>query len=124
MVFNFILMFILFAIVFIFLYMSYQFKRDADRKVTYEGDYTIEMNNDFLGDSLNVYVNDSILFNQIVKDSCLILKIDRFAEEHMLMIVYPESDRATSFNLNPKGSRIKVSKNKEEIVIAEEAKQS
>ena len=124
MVFNFILMFVLFAIVFIFLYMSYQFKRNANRKVTYEGDYTIEMNDAFLGDSLHVYVNDSILFNQTVKDSCTVLKIDRFSEDHMLMIVDPATDQATSFNLDKKGSRVKISKEQEKIVFSEKAKQS
>ena len=122
MVFNFILMFVLFAIVFIFLYMSYQFKRDAERKVTYEGDYTIELNEDFLGDSLSIYVNDSILFRQTVKDSCTNLRINRFAEEHMLMVVNAKTDHATSFNLSAKGSRVKVSKEKDEVVFAEKEK--
>ena len=122
MVFNFILMFVLFAIVFIFLYMAYQFKRDANRKITYEGDYSIELNDDFLGDSLSIYVNDSILFKQTVKDSTTLLQINRFAEEHMLMVVDAQTDRATSFNLSDKGSRVKVSKSQNEIVFTEKEK--
>ena len=122
MVFNFILMFVLFAIVFIFLYMAYQFKRDANRKITYEGDYTIELNADFLGDSLSVYVNDSVLFNQTVKDSITHFQINRFAEEHMLMVVDAKTDRATSFNLSDKGSQVKVSKKQNEIVFTEKEK--
>ena len=122
MVFNFILMFVLFAIVFIFLYMAYQFKRDANRKITYEGDYSIELNDDFLGDSLSIYVNDSILFKQTVKDSTTLLQINRFAEEHMLMVVDAQTDRATSFNLSDKGSRVKVSKSQNEIVFTEKGK--
>ena len=46
---NGILAFGVLAVVIIFLYMSFRFKRDANKVVTYEGVYNIEVSKDFAG---------------------------------------------------------------------------
>ena len=56
MVFNAVLFIAVLVVCGIFLYMAYTFKRDANKKVTYEGRYHIEVNNDFVGQSLSIYV--------------------------------------------------------------------
>ena len=119
MVFNAVLFIAVLVVCGIFLYMAYTFKRDANKKVTYEGRYHIEVNNDFVGQSLSIYVNDSLLWNQAMPDTLVTLDIDRFAEESALLIVDNATDTATPFNLDPKGSKVVVKKQEGEIVFEE-----
>ena len=119
MVFNAVLFIAVLVVCGIFLYMAYTFKRDANKKVTYEGRYHIEVNNDFAGQSLSIYVNDSLLWNQATPDTLVTLDIDRFAEESALLIVDNATDTATPFNLDPKGSKVVVKKQEGEIVFEE-----
>ena len=58
---NGMLAFGVFAVIIIFLYMSFRFQRKADKVQTYEGVYNIELTNSFAGDSIAVYLNDSLL---------------------------------------------------------------
>ena len=119
MVFNAVLFIAVLFITGLFLYLAYTFKRDADKKVTYEGRYHIEVSNDFAGESLSVYVNDSLLWNQAMPDTLVTLDIDRFAEESALIIVDNATDNMTPFNLDPKGSKVMVKKQEGEIVFKE-----
>jgi hypothetical protein len=119
MVFNAVLFIAVLVVCGIFLYMAYTFKRDANKKVTYEGRYHIEVNNDFAGQSLSIYVNDSLLWNQAMPDTLVTLDIDRFAEESALLIVDNATDTATPFNLDPKGSKVVIKKQEGEIVFEE-----
>ena len=119
MVFNAVLFFAVLIVCGIFLYMAYTFKRDANKKVTYEGRYHIEVSNDFAGQSLSVYINDSLLWNQAMPDTLVTLDIDRFAEENALLIVDNATDTATPFNLDKKVSKVIVKKQECEIVFEE-----
>ena len=119
MVFNAVLFFAVLIVCGIFLYMAYTFKRDANKKVTYEGRYHIEMSADFAKEDLSVYINDSLLWNQTMPDTLVTINIDRFAEESALIIVNKATDNATPFNLDPKGSKIMVKKQEGEIVFEE-----
>ena len=119
MVFNAVLFIAVLVVCGIFLYMAYTFKRDANKKITYEGRYHIEVSNDFAGESLSVYVNDSLLWNQAMPDTLVTLDIDRFAEENALLIVDNTTDTATPFNLDKKGSKVVVKKQEGEIVFEE-----
>ena len=119
MVFNAVLFFAVLIVCGIFLYMAYTFKRDANKKVTYEGRYHIEMSADFAKEDLSVYINDSLLLNQTMPDTLVTINIDRFAEESALIIVNKATDNATPFNLDPKGSKVMVKKQEGEIVFEE-----
>ena len=119
MVFNAVLFIAVLVVCGIFLYMAFTFKRDANKKVTYEGRYHIEVSNDFAGESLSVYVNDSLLWNQAMPDTLVTLDIDRFAEENALLLVDNTTDTATPFNLDKKGSKVVVKKQEGEIVFEE-----
>lgn len=120
MVFNAVLFIAVVAICFIFLYLAYSMKRNAEKKeAAYEGAYHIELAADFAGKSLSIYINDSLLVNRTMPDTLVRIDVNRFAEEHILMVVDNLTDNATSFNLNKEGSKIKVSQPKEELVIEE-----
>ena len=116
---NGILAFGVLSVVIIFLYMSLRFKRDANKVVTYEGVYNIEVSKDFAGDSIAIYVNDSLLMNRTMPDASLKLEINRFAEGNVLMVVDNKTDKTTPFNLNPNGSKVIVKKDGEVIYILE-----
>ena len=119
MTFNAVLFFAVLFITGLFLYLSFTLKRDADKKVTYEGRYHIEVSGDFSGESLSIYMNDSLLLNGIMPDSLTILDIDRFAEQSAILIVDNTTDNVTPFNLDPKGSKVVVKKQKDGIVFDE-----
>lgn len=116
---NGLLAFAIFAVVIIFLYMSFRFQRSADKVVTYDGRYGIELTEDFAGDSISVYLNDSLLLNRTMPDACLKLEIDRFAESSVLIVVDNRTDKATPFNLNPDGSLVEVRKSGDVVYISE-----
>ena len=119
MVFNAVLFFAVLAITAIFLYLSYTLKRDADRKVTYKGTYQIEISTDFYGQDLSIYINDSLLTNGIMPNTLTTFHIDRFAEEHILMVVDKQTDMTTPFNLNKEGSKVTIKKEEGEIIMEE-----
>ena len=120
MVFNAVLFFAVLAITAIFLYLSFTLKRDAEKIITYEGKYEIALSKDFAGQSLSIYVNDSLLLNQVMPDSVLHLCVDKFAEESVLMIVDNNTDNTTPFNLNPEGSKVTVKNTQGIISIIEQ----
>ena len=116
---NGMLAFGVFAVIIIFLYMSFRFQRKADKVQTYEGVYNIELTNSFAGDSIAVYLNDSLLFNSNIENATVKFQVKRFAEESTLMIVDNHTDEITPFNLNPEGSRVEVKKSGDVIYILE-----
>ena len=122
MVFNAVLFFAVLAITAIFLYLSFTLKRDADKKKMYEGTYRIEITTDFAGKDIGIYINDSLLMNGILPDTLTTLDIDRFSEDHVLMVVDNKTDATTPFNLSKEGSKVTIKKNKDEIVFEETPK--
>ena len=96
-----------------------RFQRKADKVQTYEGVYNIELTNSFAGDSIAVYLNDSLLLDQTMPDANLKVEIKRFAEDNVLMVVDNKTDKTTPFNLNPEGSRVEVKKSGDVIYILE-----
>ena len=119
MVLNGILAFVVFVIACLFLYVSFQLKRDKDKEVTYEGKYLVEISKDFAGEDISVYLNDSLLMKGIMPDTLTQTSIDKFADENILMIVDNTTDNTTPFNLNPDGSRVTVKKTADIISIIE-----
>lgn len=115
MILNTVLVIAVFIIVILFLYISFKFKRDAEKMVTYEGRYEIVLSEGFAGQDISVYVNDSLLLNQVMPDSAMQVTVNKFAEKNMLMIVDNQTDNGTPFNLNPEGSKVTV-KNTEGII--------
>lgn len=117
---NGILAFGVFFIVCLFLYLGFrgQSKND-DKTKTFEGLYAIEIADSFTGDSLSVYINDSLLFNSTLGSSSVKFQVKRFAEENTLMVVDNRTDEVTPFNLNAKGSQVQIQKKSGKIFIQE-----
>ena len=119
MIFNAVLFIAVMVICGIFLYMSYTLKRDANKKVTYEGEYHIEIAGDFAGEDISIFINDSLLNKGIMPDTSLVLDLQRFADEHSLMWVDNKTDMVQPFSLSKKGSRVILRKEEGEIVFEE-----
>lgn len=119
---NGILAFGVFFIVCLFLYLSFRTSKTDKTKVSSDL-YTIQIGNSFAGDSISVYVNDSLLLNCTMGATALTLQVNRFAEENALMIVDNKSDEITPFSLNPKGSIVNVEKENGKIAIKESEQQ-
>ena len=119
---NGILAFGVFFIVCLFLYLSFRTSKTDKTKVSSDL-YTIQIGNSFAGDSISVYVNDSLLLNCTMGSTALTLQVNRFAEENALMIVDNKSDEITPFSLNPKGSIVNVEKENGKIAIKESEQQ-
>lgn len=118
---NGILAFGVFFIVCLFLYLSFrsQHHQPAQNRVFAES-YTIELTGSFAGDSISVFINDSLLMSRTLDEGNLKLQVGRFAEENMLMIVNNQTENITPFNLNPKGSLVRVEKRNGKVFIEEE----
>ena len=119
---NGILAFGVFFIVCLFLYLSFRTSKTDKTKVSSDL-YTIQIGNSFAGDSISVYVNDSLLLNCTMGSTALTLQVNRFTEENALMIVDNKSDEITPFSLNPKGSIVNVEKENGKIAIKESEQQ-
>lgn len=119
---NGILAFGVFFIVCLFLYLSFRTSKTDKTKVSSDL-YTIQIGNSFAGDSISIYVNDSLLLNCTMGSTALTLQVNRFAEENALMIVDNKSDEITPFSLNPKGSIVNVEKENGKIAIKESEQQ-
>lgn len=105
-----------------FLYLGFRNQsKSNDKEKTFAGIYTVEIADSFTGDSLSVYINDSLLFNSSIGNTAIKFQVKRFAEESTLMVVDNHTDEITPFNLNPEGSQIAVEKKNGKIFIQETA---
>ena len=119
MVFNAVLFFAVLFITALFLYLAYTFKRDANKAISYKGKYYIEVSTDFAGESLSIYVNDSLLMDGTMPDTLVSFNVNRFAEEHALLIVDKQTDIVTPFNLSKEGGKVIIKKEGSKIMIEE-----
>ena len=119
MVFNAVLFFAVPFITALFLYLAYTFKRDADKAVSYKGRYHIEVSTDFAGEGLSIYVNDSLLLDGTMPDTLISLDINRFAEEHALLIVDKQTNIVTPFNLSKEGGKVIIKKEGSKTMMEE-----
>lgn len=115
---NGILAFGVFFIVCLFLYLGFRFQK-KDGEKAFQDIYTVCIEKSMAGDSISVYVNDSLLMNQTMSESDMKFQIRRFAEESMLMVVDNCTEEITPFNLNPKGSIVRIQKKNGKIFIEE-----
>lgn len=117
---NGILAFGVFFIVCLFLYLGFRFQRNPNAKVAqFKDTYGIEISKDFAGDSLNIYINDSLLMSRRFSQNTVKFQVKRFAEQSVLFVVQTETDETTPYNLNQKGSTVTVAKKGDKVFIEE-----
>ena len=97
---NGILAFAVIFVVVIFIYMSLR-ENQAERH--YIETYTISLVKGFAGDSISLFVNDSLIANQVMQEEAFTVEVGRFAEQSALMIVDNKTEIASVFDLSEKG---------------------
>ena len=107
---NGLLAFGVFFIVFLFLYLSFRTEKKITAEQSFKDIYIINVTKNFAGDSINIYINDSLLFAQNMDNANIKFQINRFAEENMLMVVDCKTDIISPFNLNKEGGEIVIDK--------------
>ena len=95
---NGILAFAVIFVVVIFIYMSLRLQRENQAERHYIETYTISLVKGFAGDSISLFVNDSLIANQVMQEEA-----GRFAEQSALMIVDNKTEIASVFDLSEKG---------------------
>ena len=115
---NGILAFGVFIIVCLFMYLGFRYEKKGGPQ-SFPGQYTICVTPALEGDSLHIYINDSLLTARKFTDTTLKFQIGRFAEESLLMVVDPATEAITPFNLSQEGSKVTIDKRNGKIYIEE-----
>ena len=121
---NGILAFGVIFIVCLFLYLGFRFQqKPGTHQVQYKDVYSIQVDKGFAGDSLDIYVNDSLLISKRFTDQIVRFQVARFAENCVLMVVDAEKDEMTPYNLYSEGSEIRIQKKNGKVFIEESIKE-
>ena len=77
---NGILAFAVIFIVVVFVYMSMRLQRNKEADRHFIETYTINLTKGFVGDSLSLFVNDSLIMDKQISEEPVTVEIGRFAE--------------------------------------------
>ncbi len=109
---NGILAFAVIFIVAVFVYISLKMQNNDKEAQSYTEIYNIELQSGFAGDSISVYLNDSLLLSTRMPDSTVVLSCNRIAEQNALLIVDNRTEQISTFNLSEKGGKVTIDKTK------------
>lgn len=94
------------AVVVTFLLLCSQFAKQQANPQSFKDLYQIEFAKGFAGDSAMVYVNDSLLWHDIVPSDTTHIRIQRFADENSLMVSRSREEAVSIFNIDKKAGRL------------------
>lgn len=112
---NGILAFAVIFIVVIFIYMSMRLQQKDESKHQYTEAYTISLTKGFVGDSISLFVNDSLIVKEKINKEPFSINVNRFAEQSALLIVDDQTEIVATFNLSEKGGTYRFEKEKDGI---------
>lgn len=107
---SFLLAFAVILVVVLFVYMSMKLAQEKKTDRSYAEIYHIELVKGFSGDSLSVYVNDSLLLSRSLTENPVSIDLNRFADQSALMIVDHNTEKMNTFNLSENGGNYKLEK--------------
>lgn len=93
------------------IFLLYCTRYAKQQPVSFKDLYQIEFAKGFAGDSAIVYLNDSLVWNEIVPTDTTFLRINRFADENTLMVSRSREDAVSIFNIEKKAGRLILRKN-------------
>ncbi|QIU93803.1 hypothetical protein [Bacteroides faecium] len=100
---NGILAFAVIFVVVIFIYMSMRLQRDKQEERHFIETYTISLVKGFAGDSVSLFVNDSLIVNKVMPKEPYTVEVGRFAEQSALLIVDNKTEFVSTFDLSERG---------------------
>lgn len=107
---NGILAFAVIIVVVIFIYMSMRLQRKNDADRHFPEIYSISLTKGFTGDSLSIFVNDSLILSKTIAEEPFAFEVGRFAEQSTLMIVNNADEKVSLFDLSEKGGAYRFEK--------------
>ncbi len=114
---NGILAFAVIAVVVVFVYMSLRAGASKQTERNYQETYNITLMKGFMGNPIEIHINDSLLFDGKVANEPFSLKVNRFAEESALLIVDKNTEIVSSFDLSSKGGDYKLERDTDGIKL-------
>lgn len=114
---NGILAFAVIFVVVIFVYMSMRLQRQKEEERHFIETYTVSLAKGFAGDSVSVFINDSLLMNKVIGEEPVDLEVGRFAEQSALMIVDNVTEKVSTFDLSEKGGTYRFEKDTDGVKL-------
>ena len=115
---NGLLAFAVFIIVAIFFYLSFR-EQSKKQEHRYAEAYAISLVKGFVGNDMQVLVNDSVLYNAPVQSEPLTFSITRFAENSSVIIVDNATEKMAVFELSEQGGVYNFEMNNGEVTQRE-----
>ncbi len=112
---NGILAFAVIVVVVIFIYMSMRLQHQKDEVRHYPEVYTISLVKGFAGDSVSIFINDSLIVSPRVTDTAYSVEVNRFADQSALMIVDNATEEMAVFDLSEKGGTYRFAKDSDGV---------
>ena len=112
---NGILAFAVIFVVVIFVYMSMRLQREKQEERHLIESYTISLVKGFAGDSISLFVNDSLISNKTMSEEPYTVEIGRFAEQSALLIVDNNTELVSTVDLSEKGGTYQFEKESDGI---------
>lgn len=100
---NGILAFAVIFVVVIFVYMSMRLQRDRQADRHFAETYSISLVKGFAGDSISLFINDSLITNRKITQEPYTIEVGRFAEQSALLIVDNRAELVSTFDLSERG---------------------
>lgn len=107
---NGILAFAVIFVVVIFVYLSLKLQQEKKVERTFTETYTVTLIKGFAGDTLSVFINDSLLLNERIVREPLSIEAGRFSEQSTLIIVNNATEQMSVFDLSEKGETVSLIK--------------
>lgn len=100
---NGILAFAVIFVVVIFVYMSMRLQRDRQADRHFAETYSISLVKGFAGDSISLFINDSLITNRKITQEPYTIEVGRFAEQSALLVVDNRTELVSTFDLSERG---------------------
>lgn len=100
---NGILAFAVIFVVVIFVYMSMRLQRDRQADRHFAETYSISLVKGFAGDSISLFINDSLITNREITQEPYTIEVGRFTEQSALLIVDNRTELVSTFDLSERG---------------------
>lgn len=112
---NGILAFAVIFVVVIFIYMSMRLQQKQQEERHFIETYTISLVKGFTGDSISLFVNDSLISNKTIIEEPYTVEVSRFAEQSALLIVDNKTELVSTFDLSERGGNYQFEKEEDGI---------
>ena len=102
-------------VVVIFIYMSMRLQQKQQEERHFIETYTISLVKGFTGDSISLFVNDSLICNKTIIEAPYTVEVGRIAAHSPLLIVDNKTELVSTFDLSERGGNYQFEKEEDGI---------